>query len=406
MPRSQIKLAARNLARHRSRTVISLSAIAFGVVALLLAGGFIEWIFWAMREAAIQTGLGHVQISRPGFRAAGLANPNTYLLPPDAPELDTARSAPGAQVLDQRLVLNGLVSSGDNTIAFTGEAIDPDADKVISKVLAVSGEELSAADRSGVLVGSGLARALGIQRGDRVSLIVGLPGGGINAVEGHLRGTFATGVRAFDDSAVRMPIALGRQLLRVRGAHVWVVGLDATEHTQEAMTYLRARLPADRFELATWLDLSDFYRKAVVLLSRQIDVVALLIGAIIVLGISNTLTMNVLERTGEIGTLMAMGTRRYGILRLFAVEGFLLGIVGGLAGLMLGFALAQLLSYIGIPMPPPPGRTTGYSARIMLTLPIAGGAFVVAVVSTTLAGLYPAWKASRLPIVDALRHNR
>jgi putative ABC transport system permease protein len=403
---SQLRLASRNIRRHRTRTLISLSAIAFGVVALLLAGGFIEWIYWAIREAAIQTGLGHIQISRPGFRAAGFADPSAYLLPSDAPELETVRSAPGAEVLDQRFVLNGLVSSGEITVVFTGEAVDPEADKLISKVLGVTGDNLSGADASGVLLGTGLANSLGVKRGDRVSFIVSRSGGGINAVEGHVRGTFATGVKAHDDSAVRMPLALGSQLLKLRGAHVWVVGLDATEHTDEAMAYLRARLPSNRFELASWRDLSDFYRKTVVLLSRQIYVVALLIGVIIILGISNTLTMNVLERTGEIGTLMAMGTPRGAILRLFMLEGALLGVIGGVGGLAIGFGLAELVSYVGIPMPPPPGRNTAYSAQILVTVPLALAACGIAIVSTTLAGIYPAWKAASLPIVDALRHNR
>ena len=402
----QLKLAARNLTRHRTRTLISLSAIAFGVIALLLAGGFIEWIFWAMREAAIQTGLGHIQITRPGFRDAGFADPNAYILPLDVAEFAAVRSAPAVKVLEQRLVLNGLASHGENTIAFTGEAVDPEAAKLTSKVLAVAGENLSDTDSTGVLLGSGLANALGAIRDDRVNFIVSLPGGGINAVEGRVRGTFATGVKAYDDSAVRMPLALGRQLLRVSGAHIWVVGLDATEHTDEAMAYLRAQLPASRFELISWFDLSDFYRKSVVLLSRQIDVVGIFIGVIIVLGISNTLTMNVLERTGEIGTVMAMGTPRRGILGLFLLEGLLLGVIGGLGGLVIGFGLAELLSYVGIPMPPPPGRNESYSAQIMLTPRLALWAFLMATISTTVASFYPSWKAARLPIVDALRHNR
>src|ERR1700719_5242584 len=96
---SQIKLAARNLTRHRTRTIISLSAIAFGVIALLLAGGFIEWIFWAIREAAIQTGLGHVQISRPGFRDAGFADPNGFLLRDGSAELAVVRGAPHVEAV-------------------------------------------------------------------------------------------------------------------------------------------------------------------------------------------------------------------------------------------------------------------------------------------------------------------
>src|SRR5256714_12844397 len=165
-----------------------------------------------------------------------------------------------------------------------------------------------------------------------------------------------------------MPVTLARKLLRVSGAHVWVVGLDDTDHTTAAVAALRERLAPARFDVASWLDLSDFYRKSVVLLSRQIDVVAILVGLIIVLGISNTLTMNVLERTGEIGTLMAMGTPRSAILRLFMLEGALLGVIGGVVGLAIGFGLAELVSYVGIPMPPPPGRNTGYSAKIMVTV--------------------------------------
>lgn len=399
-------LAARNLLRHRTRTLISLSAIAFGVVALLLAGGFVEWIFWAMRDATINTGLGHIHINRPGYRVEGLANPSAFLLSPDAESLETVRKAPSVIAVDQRLTLSGLVSHGETTLTFTGEALDPDAHRIISNVLPVDGENLAVDKPSGVLLGQGLAKALNARRGDTVTFVVSLPSGGINAVEGNVLGTFSTHVKAIDDSAVRMPLELGRRLLRVKGAHKWVIGLKETDHTETTIAHLRSVLSPGLFEVTSWRDHSDFYRKAVALMSRQIDIVAILIGVIIVLGITNTLTMNVLERTGEIGTMMAMGTPRSGVLRLFIIEGVLLGVVGGIAGLTIGFLLAQVLSYVGIPMPPPPGRDTGYSAKILLTVKLALVGLSVALVSTTLAGLYPAWRASRLPIVDALRHNR
>ena len=90
---------------------------------------------------------------------------------------------------------------------------------------------------------------------------------------------------------------------------------------------------------------------------------------------------------------------------MHAIEGLLLGVVGGTAGTIIGIALAVFISWIGIPMPPPPGRDTGYQAEILLTAPIVVYALGLALASAAIGGAYPAWKASRLPIVDALRAN-
>jgi putative ABC transport system permease protein len=155
-----------------------------------------------------------------------------------------------------------------------------------------------------------------------------------------------------------------------------------------------------------WSELADFYNKTVELLSRQIAVINLIIGTIIILGISNTMTMNVLERTVEIGTAMALGVRRRRILGLFLLEGVLLGAIGGLVGVVLGYIAAMIISYFGIPMPPAPGMSRGFTAAIRITPVIVRDALLLAVTTTLLASLYPSWRASRLVIVDALRHNK
>ena len=132
----------------------------------------------------------------------------------------------------------------------------------------------------------------------------------------------------------------------------------------------------------------------------------MIIAVIIVLSISNTMMMNVLERTSEIGTRLAMGSTTRQILRQFIYEGLTIGLIGGTLGLTLGGLLASLISYIGIPMPPPPGMSQGYSGEILITGTLAINAFMLALGTTLLASIYPAWKASRLEIVDALRHSR
>jgi putative ABC transport system permease protein len=239
-----------------------------------------------------------------------------------------------------------------------------------------------------------------------VVLLANTQRGGVNAVECTVRGLFATASKAYDDSALRVPLPVAQQLNRVSGSHRWVLVLDETEHTAATVLALREKFRDSGLEFVPWYDLADFYNKVVALLSTQINVVFLIIAIIIVLSISNTMMMNVLERTAEIGTCLAIGRSQRQILRQFIFEGMTIGLIGGALGLFVGWSLATLISWIGIPMPPPPGSSQGYSGRILFTGPLAINSFLLAIGTTLVASLYPAWKASRMQIVEALRHSR
>jgi putative ABC transport system permease protein len=403
-----LQISLRNLLRHRMRTAISVGAIAFGVVAMLLAGGFIEWIFWAMRDSTIASRLGHVQIVQQDYLEKGRAAPYDYLLPRRSAILPQLEALPGVLVVSPRVEFSGLVSHGETTVSFLGEGVDPSGEELLSREVNVAlGNRLSAARPNGVFMGEGLAANLGVQPGDAVVLLVTPSGGGIHAVEAQVEGFFYTSTKAYDDTALRIPLDLAEQLLRTDGVHRWVILLEETERTDALVEVIRDLLEGQGpYQVVPWHELADFYQKTVELFSRQMLVLWVLIGGIIVLTISNTLIRSMLERTGEIGTLMALGARRTDVLRQFLLEGLLLGIIGGLSGIALGTALAYLISWIGIPMPPPPGMNRGFTGEILLTADLLEQAVVLAVATASLASIYPAWRASRLPIVDALRHNR
>ncbi len=400
-------LALRNLFRHRVRSLVTLAAIAFSTIVLVLAAGFIEWIFFDLRASTIETGLGHLQVSRNGYSEHGLADPYAYLLGDKSPELARLESEPHVVAVGKRLNVNGLLSFQESTLSFVGVGVEPDKEAVISRNLAfVSGRNLSAGAKDQVVLGEGLAANLGVNTSDRVVMLVNTESGSVNAVEATVQGVFTTQVRALDDVALRMPIAMARRLLRADGAHVWVVALDNVDAVDATAASVGGALDPARFEVFRWIDLSDFFTKTVTFLSGQLGVMRVLIAVIIVLGVSNMLIMNVLERTGEIGTLMALGIRRRQVVALFMTESFYLGLIGGLAGLLLSLVAARVISDIGVPMPPPPGRTVGYLGAIRVTWPILLSAVSVSLGTTLLAGIYPARKASRLVIVDALRYNR
>jgi putative ABC transport system permease protein len=399
--------AVRNVLRQRRRTAIAAGAIAFGVCALILAGAFIEWIFWATREGTIQSGLGHLHIARQGFHVEGGADPDRFRLPERALMLHTLETDARVRTIAPRVSFSGLASLGDTTISFVGEGVDPDAEGNFGEAkIIIDGEALAAGAPRDVILGYGLAENLGAKVGDTLILLTNLPGGGVNAVEARVRGLFATVSKAYDSSVMRVPLTLANELTRSRGAHRWVVVLRDTNLTSAVLADLQERYGNQGYEFKPWYALADFYIKTRDLLSRQMGVMFGFIGVIIVLTISNSMMMNVLERTAEIGTSMALGTRRSGVLLQFLGEGALLGLVGGIGGTVAGVVLAHLISLVGIPMPPPPGQEREFTAEMIVTVPLVAQALSLSVATALAAAAYPAWKASRIPIVDALRTGR
>ena len=357
-----LSVAFRHVSRQWRHSAAAISAVAFGVIALLLAGGFIEWVYWAMREDTIHSHLGHIQIVRPGYLQSGIADPFRYLLPENAPERTTLEGLPHVSAIAPRLGFSGLISRDDATISFLGDGVDPDKEALLSRTLQISqGAGLSRDDPKGIILGDGLAANMGAKLGDRVVLLANTVSGGINAVECHVRGLFSTPTKAYDDVALRLPLPLAQELLRASGAHRWLVLLDDTAVTATVLGQLRQQLAGKPLDVVPWYELADFYNKTVALFKKQIGVMKVIIGAIVVLSISNTLMMGVLERTAEIGTSMALGYNRNKILRLFLGEGLVLGFVGGVIGLLVGVALAGVISAIGIPMPPPPGMARAFT---------------------------------------------
>jgi len=398
-------LALRNLRRQFRRSLTALLSIGFGVAALLVATGFNEAMFEEFREATIRSQFGHLQITRPGFQERGRSDPWAYLLPAEI-ALDPALLPPGSTV-SPRLLLNGLVSFGEQTLPFMSEGIDPARDMLDDRALRIEqGRRLAPGDHQQVVLGEGLARQLEVAPGGSVVLLVNTPEGQLGAAEAEVVGLFSSFSQEFDDAALLLPLSLARELAQVEGAHAWLVFLQDTAATDAALGPVRAALPSAAFDVQPWHALAEFYARASVLFEQQLDLVKGIVVFIILLGIGNTMMMSVLERTGEIGTVMALGNTRASVLRGFLLEGALLGLLGAALGLLAALGAGQLLALAAIEMPPPPTFARSYHAALLITPVMVLEVLLIAVLTTTLASFYPAWRASRMEIVEAIRHVR
>jgi putative ABC transport system permease protein len=404
-----LKLAARNVFRNRRRTLITLAAMGFGAAAIIVFGGFVNAIFWGVRESTIRSQVGHIQLYRKGFSEKGNLAPFDYLIEDYSGLRAELMKIEHVKTVTARLGLSGLVSTGDTTTSFVGAGVQPEGEADLSSLaVIVEGQDLSSGEPRGITLGLGLARAFGVKLGDDLTLLTTTKAGSINALAVKVRGVWESGEKAYDDRFLKVSLPEVQRVLDLENGEVQsvVLLLDQTENTAAVRDRID-RLIRERgldLEIKTWEDLALRYHQVRELFGRIFAVLTLIVSIMVVFGITNTMTMAIFERTREIGTVMALGTRRRGVVSMFVLEGVTLGLLGGLLGVVLGIVFAKLISVLGIQLPPPPGSTRGFAVQIFVVPAVLIQAFRLSIITAALASLYPAWRAARLDVVEALRH--
>ncbi|MBS0544741.1 MAG: ABC transporter permease [Proteobacteria bacterium] len=400
-----VKLALRNVFRHKVRTAMTVGAIVFGVCGLILSGGFVKDIFFQLGEAIVHSQTGHIQVFRDGFLEKGTRQPERYLI--DHPEELAKRmeSQPGVREVSARLNFAGLLNNGRRDLAIIGEGVEPAKEARLGTSLRlIDGRQLTDEDAFGMLVGEGVAHSLGLKKGDSVTLVMNTPDGALNTLDFSVVGVFQSFSKDFDARAVRIPLAAARELMATQGANLLVANLHRTEETDASLEAIEHALPAG-LSARGWRQLSDFYDKAVQLYDRQFGVLKFIILVMVLLSVANTVNMSTFERMAEFGTMQALGNSQRDVFRLIIVENLLLGLMGSTLGAVIGAVLASLISAIGIPMPPPPNANIGYTATIRLDLVTVANAALIGLTASALAAIFPARRVSRTQVVDALRQR-
>ena len=383
-----------------------MAAIMSGVVGLILSGGFIEDTLFQLREATIHSQLGHLQIYKTGYYAQGSQAPYKFMIDKPEPLLSVLKTLPQVEAFMQRLNFAGVLNNGRTDIPIVGEGLEPEKEaKLGSFITITAGRQLSSKEAYEILLGEGVAATSKLKPGDRVTLLINTAEGALNNLDFEVVGIFRSFSKDYDARAVRIPLPAAQELLDVKAANAIVVSLKDTESTNQVAALLKQKLNS-AYEVKTWDQLADFYDKTAALYRRQFAVLQVIILIAVLLSVVNSVNMTIFERTGEFGTLMALGNRSKSIFQLVVTENLLLGLIGGGGGALLGMLLAWGISLVGIPMPPPPNSNSGYTAVIQVAPAVVVVAFLVGFFATCLAGLMPALRVARLPVIDALRQNQ
>lgn len=400
-------LALKNAFRNGRRTLVTLVAIGFGLAAINLFSGYVANVYAGLTDLAVMgERLGHLTLTKPGFWLEGKLDPKRYLFDPEqARAIETLlRDEPHIKHVSPRLSLNGLASNGRTSTIFISESIAPADDEALGgSELGYSNGQLDPQDQSAVAISSDLATLLSLKHGDIFSLLSTTLDGQANAVDAQVGDIFNTGNASTNDKFILLPLTLAQELLNTNAIERYVVVLDDALQTQAMRSSLQHKLKAAGIdiEIKTWQELSNFYTQVKGLFDVIFSFIASIVLVISAMSVANTMSMAVVERTREIGTLRALGLSQNGVIRLFALEGFWIAAFGCLLGLILtlvvalGINLAQI-GYI------PPNLSTEVPLQVDLDwLRILSTALVVTVFAV-LCAAYPAYKATRNEIVDAL----
>lgn len=401
-----LRLAYRNILRHKGRTWTTLSAVGFGVAALILSQGFVEDVFVQLGEAIVHSQTGHLQLAREGYFTHGAHQPERYLVAD--PEGDKKRIMTLPEVSDAmaRLSFSGLLNNGRADLAVIGEGIEADKEEKLGTFLRISaGRRLTTQDRFGALLGHGVAAALKLKPGDRAVLLVNTSDGATNSLDLEVVGIFQSFSKEYDNRAVKIPLVAAQELLGTKGANTLVVSLRHTADTDRVTALLKERNVWRDQEVKTWYQLNDFHPKTVDLYNRQFGGLIVIILLMVLLSVVNAVNTAVFERTMEFGTARSLGNRTGDVFRMVMIENTLLGLGGCILGVAAGIGLANGISQVGIPMPPPPNADLGYTAYIRVTHGAVLGAAAVGLIATVLASLVPAIRVSRMHIATALRQS-
>lgn len=403
-----LTFAFKNVSRNMRRTLITGLIMVFGSIALILAGGFIKYSFWGLSENAIRGQYGHLQVFNPTFLKKEEDTPLQFGISKSDSLIKIIQTLEEVRFAMPRIKFNGLISNGDKSLIFMGRAVMPEKEQKLATFSQQMekghhlGEDIFEHEEDEVILAKGLAKSLKTEIGEYLTLLTMTTAGALNAIDVKVVGIFSTGVPEMDARFLSVKLATAQRLLHSDRVSNIVVVLNDTKATDIAGEKLSKFLKD--FSIKKWYDLALFYRAVVHLYNSIFVFLGVLIFIVVLLAVSNTMMMSFFERTKEIGTLMAVGTSSKRVLTNFLLEGLVIGLLAGTAGLVLGLILSFMINHAGIMMPPPPGSTSGYPLNVHYVLEVYLGTFIFMVTTAVLSTLVPAFRASRMKIVDALGH--
>ncbi len=420
-----MKMGWRNLWRSPRGTLLTALALGLGLALLLISLGLLDGSHEQMVGTAVRLGAGHVVIQAQGYENTGSQE---ILLPArvaSAAEafLHTEAMRHVARGVSPRLLASGLMSSSANAAGVRIMGVIPKDERAVSLIpqRMVEGTYLNDDQPSGVVIGADLARQLAVKVGSKVVLTTPtMQGTGTEATDAgggemqstllRVSGIFRTGVQAMDAHVVQLRLPEAQTLLGApdRITQVAVI-LEREGDSLKVALQLRKQLRGIPAEILPWREAMPSVAQLFVLDEAFNYVMNAVVLAMVGLGVFNTILMRVLERRHEFGMCSALGLRPMQLAVMIIVESLALTVISLTLGLALGLGVERYFSTSGLDLrwlfkgSLPTALVLDPIIYSRLSLTRIASSLGIVFLTATVISFYPAFKAARTELPDALK---
>ena len=409
-----VKIALRNLLKNKRRSIVTIMAIMLGFSAVNMFAGFTAYMYKANKEGSIYTSLqGHLTIFRKGLFEKDRGSPAKVLLNPYEIESiqEICKNMKEVVIVTPQLRISGLITDGKISTIFVAQGFVPSIQKIYTSKTSprlmepFDGNPMEDDHPEGIGVSRGLARFLNLGVSSEAVVMATTAEGQMNALDVKIVQLFDAPSVAMNDRLIRIPFSYAQKLYDTEGAHMMSVLLQKTEDTERIRQELKNEFKRKGLdlEIKTWNELSEWYTKVKDMFDLIFLFLFIIVFIIVTMSVINTMSMTVLERIREIGTLRALGLKRRGVLLLFSIESCLLGIGGIITG-----AILSVLSWGCVQVFKPTWIPPGVSVRVPIQIEFSWefllGSGMFLIMLCLVASLVPAKRAAYLNVVEALGH--
>lgn len=402
-----IKIAWRNIWRSKLRSFTVMGAVIVGVWALIFLLSFTAGFINAYINSAIENELSHLQLHHPDFKEDQEV---VYNLQEATAIATTLNQLEGVAAHTARSLNNGMLATSKGSRGIQIRGIQPSKEAKVTqlKEKIVAGNYFGTSNKSNpIIISQRLAEKLDLKIKSKVVLTFQQADGELTSAAFKVIGLYETGNALFEEMMVFVE---QKDLSRLLGAdnlvHEIAVLLEDVQQLDSIQQQLTQQFPTALVESYKQISPDVNLYESQMAVSTYLIVFIVMLA--LIFGIINTMLMAVLERTRELGMLMAVGMKRQQVFGMVVLETLFLALVAAPIGLFLGYLMVSYYGYNGLDLSAYAAGMDkfGMSDKVYLTLDVASFFIVTIAVAITaiLASLYPALKATRLKPVEAMRH--